>query len=86
VRLLEDNQFQRDRLYIVGVCCPGMKDPLKAIKRNSGLLHGIDAADDADKCNNCVYPNPVIYDELLGDEQEPHIRGERFARLKKLKT
>jgi formate dehydrogenase subunit beta len=86
VRLLEDNQFQRDRLYIVGVCCPGMKDPLKAIKRNSGLLHGIDAADDADKCNNCVYPNPVIYDELLGDEQEPHIRGERFARVKEIEN
>ena len=34
VRLLEDNQIERDRLYIIGVCCPGMKDPLKSMKLN----------------------------------------------------
>lgn len=86
IRLLEDNQFSRDRLYIVGVCCPGMKDPLKAIKRNSGLLQDIAADDKADKCSNCAYPNPLIYDELLGSEQEPKMKGERQAKIQEIEN
>ncbi len=86
IRLLEDNQFTRDRLYIVGVCCPGMKDPLKAMKINSGLLQDIALDDKADKCSNCAYPNPVIYDELLGSEQQPHVSGERKAQVEEIEN
>ncbi len=86
IRLLEDNQFTRERLYIVGVCCPGMKDPLKAMKMNSGLLQGIVADDKADKCSNCAYPNPVIYDELLGSEQPPKIDGQRQTQIQEIEN
>ncbi len=86
VRLLQDYQMSRERLYIVGVCCPGMKDPLMAMKANSGLGVNAKMADVADKCLDCIQPNPVIYDELLGTEQAPRMQGERFTRVKALEN
>jgi len=86
VRLLEDSQFQRDRLYIVGVCCPGMKDPLQTMKDNSGLNKNPAADSLAAKCKSCIQPNPVIYDELLGEQQNPGIEGERFARVREIEN
>lgn len=85
VRLMEDNQFQRDRLYIIGVACSGVKDPLKAMKQNSGFERVNDSADElAAKCLECLQPNPVIYDELVGTEQTPRQQGERFAQIEKI--
>ncbi len=82
VRLLEDQQIERERLYIIGVCCPGMKDPLKAMKDHSGLTEQIETTDGlAAKCLACIEPNPVIYDEILGEPQEPNQKGERFAQV-----
>lgn len=82
VRLLEDRQFQRDRLYIIGVGCPGMKDPLQAMARHTGLKRtSADGNGVAAKCMDCIQPNPVIYDELLGSEQPSQQSGERFARI-----
>lgn len=82
VRLLEDNQLKRERLYIVGVCCPGMKDPLRAMRSNSGFNKKTIPADAlAEKCNHCIQPNPVIYDELLGEKQSPQVIGERFKEV-----
>lgn len=86
VRLLEDNQAKRERLYIVGVSCSGMKDPLKAARRNSGFGLNAEVDDSADKCKNCLVPNPVIYDELLGNKQEAHLQGERFAKVSELEN
>lgn len=85
VRLMEDNQFQRDRLYIIGVACSGVKDPLKAMKQNSGFERVNGSADElAAKCLECQQPNPVIYDELVGTEQTPRQQGERFAQIEKI--
>jgi len=82
VRLLEDNQIKRGRLYIIGVACDGVKDPLRAMKQHSGFER-IQTPEDglAAKCLDCRQPNPVIYDEMVGEEQP--IRGEtdRFARI-----
>jgi hypothetical protein len=86
VRLLEDHQFTRDRLYIVGVCCPGMKDPLKAFRNESGFEKTANADLEADKCNDCIQPNPVIYDVLLGEEQPPRMQGERFKKVKEIEA
>lgn len=86
VRILEDNQFKRDRLYIVGVCCPGMKDPLAASRNNSGFNLKKQEEGTATKCLNCTTPNPVIYDELIGQEQSAHLQGERFAKVKELEN
>ena len=85
VRLLEDRQIQRERLYIIGVCCPGMKDPLLAIKAQSGLVD-VKEEELAVKCQNCLVPNPVIYDELIGEKQPPHMSGERFAKVKAIEN
>ncbi|MGI6488015.1 MAG: 4Fe-4S ferredoxin [Syntrophomonadaceae bacterium] len=84
VRLIEDNQFLRERLYIIGIGCPGMKDPLAAARAASGLNGTEENEGLAAKCRECMYPNPVLYDELIGDEQPPHLEGERFAQVKKL--
>ncbi|MDO4540449.1 MAG: 4Fe-4S binding protein [Syntrophomonadaceae bacterium] len=85
VRLLEDNQFTRERLYIVGICCPGMKDPLKAMKAGSALGATEQLPELAAKCYDCIQPNPVIYDELLGTEQTPRA-GERFTRVAQIEA
>lgn len=84
VRLLEDLQIQRERLYIVGVTCPGMKDPLVPKRNNSGFSKKAEAEGLAPKCLECIQPNPVIYDELIGMEQTPKLQGERFARLNEI--
>ncbi len=85
VRLLEDLQIKRDRLYIVGVPCPGMKDPLAAARNQSGFSKKTED-EAAKKCLNCIQPNPVIYDELIGAEQAPKLQGERFAKVKEIEA
>ncbi|HHW60892.1 MAG TPA: 4Fe-4S binding protein [Syntrophomonadaceae bacterium] len=85
IRLLEDNQIQRERLYIVGICCPGMKDPLQAMRDELGFNHKPESTELAAKCNDCIQPNPVIYDELLGTEQSPRVQ-DRFARVKEIEA
>lgn len=85
VRLFQDKQFDRERLYIVGIACPGMKDPLKVQKKNSGFFKEVPGADElADKCKNCLQPNPVIYDELIGKEQVPRADENRFAMVNEI--
>lgn len=86
VRLLEDNQFARDRLYIVGVNCPGMKDPLVAMRNNSGFNKVSEEEGLASKCAYCIQPKPVIYDEILGEEQSAKMQGERFAKVKEIEN
>ncbi|MBO8159856.1 4Fe-4S dicluster domain-containing protein [Thermosyntropha sp.] len=87
VRLLQDNQFKRDRLYIVGVPCPGMKDPLKRMYEDSGFAVKKPADSEmAEKCRHCIQPNPVIYDELIGEEKPPLLKGERFKEIKELEA
>lgn len=87
VRLLQDGQFSRERLYIVGVACPGMKDPLQAIKDNSGFFPDPVSSGLAKKCINCIEPNPVIYDELFGEKQAPRIQeGYRFQQVKDMEN
>jgi len=82
VRLLEDNQIARDRLYILGITCDGLKDTLRAMRPHSGW-EKVEKPEDglAAKCLDCRQPNPVIYDELLGEEQTPRGGEDRFARI-----
>lgn len=37
-----------------------------------------------DKCLNCEYPNPLIYDELVGEKKEKHSDADTFAPLSDL--
>ncbi len=86
VRMLEDHQMKRDRLHIIGINCPGMKDPLEAMKQHSGFERETGEKGLAIKCLQCMQPNPVIYDESLGEIQEPHFKGERFTEVKALEA
>lgn len=86
VRLIEDNQFTRERLYIVGVNCPGVKDPNQAMLADYSLGKKQEIAGLAPKCTQCTQPNPVIYDEVIGPVQEAQLKGERFVQVKEIES
>lgn len=86
VRLLEDRQIKRDRLYIVGIGCEGQKDPLQVIRAASALGWGQDNNSWADKCLDCIQPNPVIFDEKIGADQPPRQTGPRFQKVMKIEN
>lgn len=86
VRLLEDLQIKRERLYIVGIPCTGMKDPLIAARNQSGFNKSMQTIDIAKKCLDCIQPNPVVYDEMIGTEKPPLLQGERFAKVKEIEN
>lgn len=65
LRLIQDNQVNRDHLIILGVSCSGMKDA-----SNNAAEDGIDQLPKMEKCLACTHPNPVIYDFLIGDRVE----------------
>lgn len=52
-RMIQDNQFKRDQVYLLGIPCPRMKDP--------------DTGQFLDKCLFCEHQNPPVYDELLAE-------------------
>ncbi len=66
-RLLQDQQIDREKAYLIGIPCSGMKD------------HRMAASQEADSpdiplakiCQTCRYPNPVVYDQLLGEAVTP---------------
>jgi ferredoxin len=70
-RMLADNQLKREQLYLIGIPCQGMKDRT--------------TDEPLAKCVDCTHHNPVVYDELLGEEvAEPtaeHIEQTRFAEV-----
>ena len=58
-RLLQDNQIKREKAYLIGIPCEGMKDHKKAAlldeaKRNEVPL--------AKVCQSCRYPNALVFD------------------------
>jgi len=55
-RLINDNQIERENIYIIGLPCEGKSD---------------------DRCLSCTRKNPVIYDELLWEPEEPDTPPER---------
>lgn len=84
IRLIQDRVITRDRLYIIGINCPGMKDPNEFARAASGLSKA-KPADKAAKCQGCQHPNPVIYDEILGEAQKPGTE-ERFAEVERIEN
>jgi ferredoxin len=57
-RLIADKQLKREELYLLGIPCRGVKD------RATGEMLA--------RCASCLHPNPVVYDELLGEEVTPN--------------
>ena len=69
-RLIADGSLKRDRLYLVGIPCEGMKEN----------------GSPAEKCQSCRHPNPVIYDELLGEAASGPENPPRFAEVEELEN
>jgi len=84
VRMIQDRVITRDRLYIIGLNCSGMKDPNEYARAASGMSK-ITPAKKATKCQSCQYPNPIIYDEILGELQQPGADN-RFAEIEKIEN
>ncbi len=53
--LLKEKQLDRAQLHILGVGCAGIME--------DGKL--------SDSCTTCEYPNPVVFDEMLGEPVSP---------------
>lgn len=72
LRLMQDNQLDRDKVYLIGIPCGGLKDPdqAEALGEKAGELAL------AGRCRHCAYPTPLVYDTLLGEA----IPGKEVAR------
>ena len=64
-RMIQDRQFKREDVVLLGIPCPQMKD------RNTGNV--------LEKCRCCQHRNPVIYDELLGEQVDETGDGDRYG-------
>jgi len=64
-RLLQDKQINREKVILIGVPCEGLKDQAKAkeLGQNGDIPQ-------AEKCEGCQYPNPLVYDYLVGEEAQ----------------
>ena len=70
VRLIQDKQFTREKVYLIGVPCSGMKE----VNENDEMVG-------SPKCDGCTHPNPVIYDVIIGEEVQPKNPENRFKVL-----
>lgn len=88
IRLLQDNQLEREELEIIGVSCTGtidvdkIKDKVdiptvkEAEVSDSGVMidtegGSVDLSREeslCDRCLDCRFPDPVIADEVIGDD------------------
>ena len=72
IRLIDDKVIKREDVYLIGVGCPGMKD-----RKTDEMLK---------KCVECRHNNPLICDEVAGDEVEKAIPDDRFAEVKEVEA
>ncbi len=63
IGMIQDHQIPREKLYIIGIPCPGMKDEKAAVGKKPGA-----ELPEAKKCALCTNPNPLIFDELIGEK------------------
>lgn len=83
VRILQDKQIARESVYVIGLPCSGKKDPRQAL---SGSARESSQVPPAAKCEECLYPNPVIYDVMIGEAVEAKAKGDRFAAVKEIEA
>ncbi|MDN5344775.1 MAG: hypothetical protein PWQ18_887 [Clostridia bacterium] len=86
VRLLQDNQIDREKVYLIGIKCPGVKDGRQAAALGEARRGEVPLAE---KCRYCTHPEPVLYDELLAGDAAAReaAPGEgRFAEVAKVEA
>lgn len=67
-RLIQDKQISRDKVVLLGLSCPGMKDDKLAQELEKGAN-----VPEAAKCQSCRFPDPVIYDQMIGEKQNKKV-------------
>ncbi|MGB9662651.1 MAG: 4Fe-4S dicluster domain-containing protein [Moorellaceae bacterium] len=86
-RLLQDRQIEREKVYLIGIACPGVRDKRQAKGKGPESLAEIPLEE---KCRFCSHPEPVVYDELIAGENKLPGRGEardgRFDEVKRLEA
>ncbi|MDA8441587.1 MAG: 4Fe-4S dicluster domain-containing protein [Peptococcaceae bacterium] len=80
-RLMQDQQVQRDKVYLLGIPCGGMKEAAPGTQPQA--TEGLPLVE---KCQNCTSPNPVVFDVLLGDQVSVRDTQNRFAAVEKLEA
>lgn len=79
-RLIQDQQVKRDKVYLIGIPCPGMKEaPANPSQDKNSLA-------DLQKCQECTRPNPVVYDVLIGEPVPERALADRFASVSDLEA
>ncbi|MDO5117367.1 MAG: 4Fe-4S dicluster domain-containing protein [Eggerthellaceae bacterium] len=72
VRLINDKVIKREDVYLIGVGCPGMKD-----RKTDEMLK---------KCTECRHNNPLVFDEMAGENAEKAVPEDRFAEVKEVEA
>jgi ferredoxin len=67
VRLIVEQVINREDVYLIGVGCPGMLN-----RETDELLK---------KCAECRHHNPVIFDEMIGEESDATSELDRFYEI-----
>lgn len=62
VRLLQDNQIQKENVVVIGIPCSGMRD--QSAVKDEITPHELPLLP---KCSQCCYPNPVYADRSVGE-------------------
>lgn len=74
VVLINEGQFKRENLTIIGIPCQGMKDP-----KTTEMY---------ENCKSCKYPEPPVYDYLISSIKEKKITedslGEHVKKIESL--
>jgi ferredoxin len=73
VRLIQDKQLKREQVVLIGIPCNGMRTANGAVEKTDPANLPLEQ-----KCTECVHPNPVIYDELIGEPVVVADKSDRF--------
>ena len=77
-RLIQDKQISRDKVVLLGLSCPGMKDD----KLAQDMVEG-SKVPEAIKCQSCRFPDPVIFDQMIGEKQNKKVpEGKDYTDVK----
>jgi ferredoxin len=71
IRLIQDKQIEREKLYLIGINCPG-------VKNKNGEI--------AERCKTCTHPEPVLSDEVIGEKSMHKPSKERFEGIQEMEN